>query len=283
MESVPYGFCHCRCGGKTKIPNKTNRKYGWTKGVPRKYIMNHDKRKTPIVEDAIPFKIDGVYCRLIPLTQGFYAIVDAADYVWLMQWPWQAHYIPKMDTWYAVRTERGTREHITMHGLINGTPSGKHTDHENHVTLDNRRKNIRSASATQNAGNREKRSDNTSGYKGVHWRKDRAMWIVAVNCERKRYYVGAFPADQLVEAARAYDVKAREVFGKFAKLNFPEEPIDCGCVYANLEDWPNCSVPGCEYKSCTSLQSEKCYAHTQGFDPVPFDEYQKSGKSIRVN
>jgi hypothetical protein len=279
MTTVPYGCCHCECGGKTKIPNRTNRKYGWVKGVPRKYIFNHDKRRVPVIEDALPFKIDGVYCRLIPLTKGFHAIVDAADYEWLMQWPWQAHYSPKMKSWYAVRTERGTKKGITMHGLINGTPSGKHTDHENHCTIDNRRKNIRSASASQNAGNRIRKSDNKSGYKGVYWNKFRGMWVVAVCSDGKRHYVGAFPPDQLIEAAKAYDAKARLVFGKFAKLNFPDPTIDCGGMYTDLDDWPNCSVPGCEFKSCTSLQSDKCHSHTNGVEPpTSLAEYLLHGK-----
>ncbi len=43
-------------------------------------------------------------------------------------------------------------------------------------------------------------------------------------------------------------------------------------VYA--EDWPNCSVPDCEYKACLSLESEKCFHHTQGRNPpMSFEEY----------
>ena len=52
-------------------------------------------------------------------------------------------------------------------------------------------------------------------------------------------------------------------------------PVDsCGGV-VDLDTWPNCSVPDCEYKSCLSLNSDKCYAHTLGLQPIPFDEYMK--------
>ena len=27
-------------------------------------------------------------------------------------------------------------------------------------------------------------------------------------------------------------------------------------------EWPNCSVPGCPFKSCLALGSDKCYPHT---------------------
>lgn len=26
--------------------------------------------------------------------------------------------------------------------------------------------------------------------------------------------------------------------------------------------WPNCSIPGCPFKSCLALGSDKCYPHT---------------------
>ncbi len=42
--------------------------------------------------------------------------------------------------------------------------------------------------------------------------------------------------------------------------------------------WPNCSVPDCEYKSCRSLHSDKCFAHTQGRNPeMSFAEYMRRG------
>jgi hypothetical protein len=28
--------------------------------------------------------------------------------------------------------------------------------------------------------------------------------------------------------------------------------------------WPNCSVPDCQFKTCLSLNSDKCYPHTTG-------------------
>ena len=39
--------------------------------------------------------------RTIPLSQNKFAVVDAADYEWLMQSKWCAH--KHRNTWYAVR------------------------------------------------------------------------------------------------------------------------------------------------------------------------------------
>lgn len=220
MTEIQYGECECGCGQKTKIPDKTNNKYGWVKGVPRRFVMNHDKRAKLLVEDAQPFKINGVYCRLIPLTQGQFAVVDASDYEWLMQWKWYAHWSPQMKSFYAKARSRDGNSELNMHSLIAGTPKGHQTDHENHLTLDNRRNNVRPATAEQNAANRRIRSDNKSGYRGVHWNVRAGKWYAAANRGGERFFAGAF--DLAIDAARAYDAKAREIYGAFAKLNFPD-------------------------------------------------------------
>lgn len=38
---VPYGYCHCGCGEKTNVARDTNRKRGWVKGEPRRYVHLH--------------------------------------------------------------------------------------------------------------------------------------------------------------------------------------------------------------------------------------------------
>lgn len=44
-DEIPYGYCQCGCGGKTNIATQTQKKYGWIKGEPLKFMLNHDKRK----------------------------------------------------------------------------------------------------------------------------------------------------------------------------------------------------------------------------------------------
>jgi hypothetical protein len=41
MKQESQGFCHCGCGGKTKLAQQTNKKFGWVKGEPVRYIMGH--------------------------------------------------------------------------------------------------------------------------------------------------------------------------------------------------------------------------------------------------
>jgi hypothetical protein len=149
----------------------------------------------------------------IQLTKGKSVMVDDEDYEWLNQWKWHYH------NGYATRKPVSGR--VFMHRSIMHTPKGMQTDHINGNKLDNQKSNLRVCTSQQNKLNKPKRLDNTSGYKGVTWRKDKNMWQSQIMFNGKRQYIGYF--DDLEVSARAYDKKALELFGEFAWLNFPKE------------------------------------------------------------
>lgn len=144
---------------------------------------------------------------LITLTKGKSTIVDEADYSRVAGVNWQAH--DDDGRWYAV--SRGT---LRMHRVILGAPDGVQVDHINGDGLDNRRANLRLATHRQNTLNRARRGD---GFKGVSRRQGR--WLARAG-RNGQFYLGHFGTPE--EAARAYDAKARELYGAFARLNFPE-------------------------------------------------------------
>lgn len=39
---IPYGFCQCNCGSKTKVATKTDASTGRIRGVPMKYCRGHN-------------------------------------------------------------------------------------------------------------------------------------------------------------------------------------------------------------------------------------------------
>jgi hypothetical protein len=44
-----------------------------------------------------------------------------------------------------------------------------------------------------------------------------------------------------------------------------------------IDDWPNCTVPDCEYKSWRGGSSPMCYAHSHGRNPeMSFEEYMNT-------
>lgn len=157
----------------------------------------------------------------IPLSRGMVSLIDVEDYEAVTAaGKWYAN--PSCRTFYARRKRlvgKGKWIATTIHTLITGWPL---VDHRNGDGLDNRRANLRPATVTQNGMSRRRRIDNTTGYKGVIYRKDRSYWTAAVSVRGRSQHLGCFstPAD----AARAYDVAARAAYGEFARLNFPEEP-----------------------------------------------------------
>lgn len=165
--------------------------------------------------------------RYIPLTQGKCAVVDAADFDFLSQWKWYAHFDKRCGKWYAERSERygprreGKKRLIQMHRILLNAPHGMDVDHKDGDGLNNRRSsNIRLATRHQNHGNRGPARGSVSGYKGVHYHSQNGNWRARISVNGKSKHLGSF--DSAEDAARAYDKAAVEYFGEFASLNFSQ-------------------------------------------------------------
>lgn len=96
-------------------------------------------------------------------------------------------------------------------------------DHRNGNGLDNRRINLRRATISQNTVNQVKRSGCSSQFIGVHKHINvhGTRWYTTIRVNKEKRWLGSF--DSEIEAAKAYDEKAKELFGEFARLNFPEQ------------------------------------------------------------
>lgn len=159
--------------------------------------------------------------RIIPLTKGQNAIVDAENFEWLSQWNWYANWKESTHSFHAVRLRDGGGGLLSMHRAILNCAPDEEADHWNHDTLDNRRANLRKCTHLQNQHNLWMGATNTSGYKGISWDKSRNLWKSEIRADGKRLHLGRFATKE--EAARAYDTAARELHGEFALLNFKGE------------------------------------------------------------
>jgi hypothetical protein len=151
--------------------------------------------------------------RMIALTNGGYAYVDAADFEWLNKYHW------RLENGYAARYEKG--KVVFMHRQILKPPKSKLVDHSDGNQINNCRTNIRPATRTQNRGNQRKCYHTASRFKGTYYNRDVRKWYAHCMYAGENHCSAYFDTDE--EAARAYDALAVAWFGEFARLNFPRE------------------------------------------------------------
>jgi hypothetical protein len=155
----------------------------------------------------------GATVKTIPLGDGFYAYVDAADYEWLSRWKWHFH------GGYAIRCEG--KKMVYMHRQIMEPPEGMVVDHKNHNKLDNTRANLRVCTPRENRQNTAKAQGTSSRFKGVSHRRHEDKWYAGLDWQGKQLFLGSFAEE--IEAARARDYKAVQLLGEDAWVNLPEE------------------------------------------------------------
>jgi hypothetical protein len=118
--------------------------------------------------------------------------VDDDDFEYLSKWKWKFHKSHGCDGGYAARTcyykERKQFGIILMHRLLNKTPIDMFTDHINGDKLDNRKQNLRTVSAVSNMQNRGKQKNNTSGFRGLFWDKNRNKWTASFVFNKKTVF-----------------------------------------------------------------------------------------------
>ncbi len=88
-------------------------------------------------------------------------------------------------------------------------------DHEDGNGLNNMWRNIRPCTQSQNCANRRRSENNTSGFKGVTWRRRERKWLAQIGNARRRRWIGLF--DTAEEAHAAYMAEAQNLFGQFAR------------------------------------------------------------------
>ncbi len=155
----------------------------------------------------------------IPLTKGYVALVDDEDFDLVSRFTWHAREDHRTVYAGTRMPKDGRLVFMRMHRLILNAPSDMQVDHINHNGLDNTRANLRVCTHAQNQHNLSFKSNNSSGYKGVDWKKDKRKWRAKISLGGNPKHIGYFACP--IEAAQAYDRKALELFGDFAALNFP--------------------------------------------------------------
>jgi hypothetical protein len=148
-------------------------------------------------------------------------LVDDEDYDSANMHPWR-----ESQYGYAVYCKAVNKRSHTflMHREIMNAPKGLSVDHVNGEKLDNRKSNLRIVTHSQNMFNTKRYSTNKSGYKGVSWHTLRNKWRARLHYKGTEVHIGLFESKE--EAALAYNKKAEEMYGEYARLNEIKEEIN---------------------------------------------------------
>lgn len=145
----------------------------------------------------------------------YVALVDDEHFEELNKFNWSLQ--SGCNTHYAARTfinTEGKRILQFMHVYLMGK---KGIDHADHDGLNNQKYNLRDCTQQQNTMNTTHRKNTTSKYKGVCVFKRDKKYYSIITFNQKPIFLGSFVDE--IEAAKAYNTKAIELFGEFACLN----------------------------------------------------------------
>lgn len=162
-----------------------------------------------------PIRFDG-NIAYVPLTQGYEAIIDAADAALVEIANWQAIIGPTSRTVYAGATFRGQgRARTLMHRHVLFAPPGIEIDHINGNGLDNRRANLRFATGSQNKCNIPARASNECGLKGVTLHPGGRLWRAKIQLRGKQIHLGYFRSKEAAFAA--YTEASASLHGEYGR------------------------------------------------------------------
>ena len=169
-----------------------------------------------------PVYIVGDVTTIVTLKHGYRIILDTLDYkrlTALLHKPYWQVYRTRVNTFYARVAHElpdGTHRTDYLHRLILGVQAGVEVDHKDGDGLNNRRENLRPATRLQNARNRQQRNGRVLP-KGVQKSHNSEHGYSATISNKN---LGSYSTAQ--HAAWAYDTAARQMWGEFSALNYPE-------------------------------------------------------------
>lgn len=159
--------------------------------------------------------------KIRPNEKSVFTLVDIEDYDRVSRSRWSPVRRGGGDAVYAKATSTRflASHHQLLHAYILRIQPGQRVDHISGDTLDNRKQNLRVATAAENAQNSKRPTfpGKTSRFKGVCWDKHAGRWRARIIADGAAEHLGLFEAED--EAALAYDEASLRLHGEFARTN----------------------------------------------------------------
>lgn len=159
----------------------------------------------------------------VPLTRGYEALIDVEDINLVADYNWRA--IIRGHTVYARRNEPKTKKAIYLHRAIIFAPKGFQVDHKDRNGLNNRKRNLRIVTQSENQMNREGFKNNKSGFKGVFWCASQSKWRSRIQIYGEKIHLGYFDCPR--KAHEAYKAASIKYHGQFCSF----DPIPPGAQF----------------------------------------------------
>lgn len=135
---------------------------------------------------------------------------DLTDYDLIKNYCWFEHCNQKTKYSRLQAYDASSKKAISMSELL----GYKKYDHINRNPFDNRKKNFRPATCSENTRNRSLPRNNSSGVIGVSWHKGSQKWMSRIEVNKKSIYLGKFVDKNKAVIARLY--AEAKYFGDFA-------------------------------------------------------------------
>lgn len=104
--------------------------------------------------------------------------------------------------------------HRIIYKMFYGVEPIGEIDHIDLNKQNNKPSNLRCVSTAENAQNRKKQIDNTSGHKNVYWRPDTKKWRVMISAFGKVYHFGCYL--NIEDAVEVAEKERSALHGSFA-------------------------------------------------------------------
>lgn len=193
----------CICDSENKVCNHEGFLYCQKHYIlMKKYGRIPERIKTDKNKIEILGKIAKIYLYNEKQEVSGIAIIDREDVEKVINYKW--HTVSK--TKYVQSSSTKNNPTIHLHHLIMGFNKSENknlmVDHINRNREDNRKENLRIVDFTTNAINKGIQSNNTSGYPGVHFGKERGLWEASVKLNRTKINLGRFVTKEEAIQAR---------------------------------------------------------------------------------
>jgi hypothetical protein len=215
-------LCECQCENKTlRVVDGTNLRHNLSKscGCQQKRIASEYNKISKRRFNT--YDLSGEY-GVGYTSKGEEFYFDLEDYDLIKDYCWCSN----GDGYITSKSQKNTKECIILQRLIMDTPSEYVADHISHNLNDNRKLNLRNSAIQENAMNKCKASNNTSGVTGVSWHKKCNQWIARIGYKNENIYLGQFDDfDEAVKVRKEAEEKYHKEYSYNNSMKYAEEYI----------------------------------------------------------